>query len=249
MARLLVIQHVPYETLGTFEAAFNRAGCAADSVLASDQIAGDWPSLDDFAGLVVMGGPQGVYEQKRHPYLGDEAALLKQAVKRKLPILGICLGAQLLAHALGAKVSPNTQKEIGWYPLMREPGADGDALFEPFGQTETVFQWHGDTFTLPKQAVLLASSPLCRNQAFRFGDFAWGLQFHLETDAALINKWLSHPANKPALDSLKGVIDPAAIKKQTPEHQERLRELAFHVASTFARRVSHAREKTPAAKR
>ena len=113
----------------------------------------------------------------------------RDAAKHHLPILGVCLGAQLLAAALGAKVTKNPQKEIGWYPLMREAGAESDPLWEVFGQTETIFQWHGDTFTLPKGAVQLASSPLCDQQAFRHGQHAYGIQGHLEMTEAMIRSW------------------------------------------------------------
>ena len=254
MKRLVVVQHVPYEGLGTFETVFRQAGCSLRTLNAADPKV-RWPSVDSFDGLVVMGGPMGVYEQAKHPFLKKEIALLQQALNARLPVLGVCLGAQLLAAALGAKVTRNPQKEIGWYPVMREPDADGDPLCEPFGQTETVFQWHGDTFTLPKGAVRLASSPLCAEslasgsgfhpessrrmeQAFRYGDLAYGLQFHVEVTDAMIRSWLT--VNKRELSSLKGVIDPDAIRSQTPQHLARLQELSGHVATTFGELVKSA---------
>ena len=174
MSRVWIVQHVPHERLGTFEATFNAAGCILQTLNVYESTI-VWPSVRDIDGLVVMGGPQSVYEQAKYPYLTKEIALLKDAVRAGKPVLGVCLGAQLLAAALGAKVTKNSQKEIGWYPVMREPNADGDPLVDPFGQTETVFQWHGDTFNLPKGAVQLASSPLCHQQAFRFSKTAYGL--------------------------------------------------------------------------
>ena len=264
---LLVIQHVPHERLGTFEAVFKAARYMLRTlnVYKSNVV---WPSMDEIDGLVVMGGPQSVYEQTKYPYLTKEIALLKGAVRAEKPVLGVCLGAQLLAAALGAKVTKNPQKEIGWYPLMRESarpgdrerragGADlstrprglardsaprnssallhGDPLLEPFGQTETVFQWHSDTFSLPKGAVQLASSPLCRQQAFRFGTSAYGLQFHAEVTEAMIRSWIQ--ANTAELAALRGVIDPATIRQQSPDHLPRLTELAQHVAGAFASQV------------
>ena len=250
MPSILVIQHVPHEGLGTFEAAFKAAGCGIRTLKAFEPSA-SWPSDGEFDGLVVMGGPQGVYEQAKYPFLTREIKLLQEALQTKRPILGVCLGAQLLAAALGARVTKNDQKEIGWYPLMREPGADGDPMWEPFGQTETVFQWHGDTFTLPKGAVQLASSPLCAQQAFcysRYGSSAYGLQFHVEVTEAMIRSWLR--VNAGELQALKGRIDPDTIRRHAAQHLSRLRELSHHAAKTFStllkpsarRLISYARQ-------
>ena len=235
-ATLLIIQHVPHERLGTFEAAFKVAGYALQTlnVYAPNSV---WPSVRDVDGLIIMGGPQSVYEQGLYPYLTKEIALIKEAMRAEKPMLGVCLGAQLLAAALGAKVARNPQKEIGWHPLMREPGADRDPLFEPFGQTETVLQWHGDTFHLPKGAVQLASSPLCQQQAFRFGKSAYGLQFHVEVTEAMIRSWLR--ANRAELAALRGVIDPATIRQQTPQHIKRLEGLSHHIANAFCNLIPH----------
>ena len=239
MSALLVIQHVPHERLGTFEAAFKQAGCSLRLLNAYDSSA-PWPGLSAVDGIVAMGGPQSVYQRAAYPYLTREIALLRQAIERRLPILGVCLGAQLLASALGAKVTKAAHHEVGWYPLMREPGADEDPLVEPFGQTETVFQWHGDTFALPRGAVRLASSPLCREQAFRYRHDVYGLQFHLEVTAAMVRAWMRTPVNQTELVALRGVIDPLAIRRQSPQHVDRLHELSRHVVATFSRLVAHA---------
>lgn len=258
MATLLVIQHVSHERLGTFEEFFTRTGCAILPLNSYDARA-KWPELSAVQGIVVMGGPQSVYEQTKYPFLAKELALLREALTANLPILGVCLGAQLLAAALGAKVTKNPRKEIGWYPLMREPGADHDLLCELFGQTETVFQWHGDTFALPNGATRLFSSPLCQEQGFRYRDNVYGLQFHVEVTEAMIRAWMQTPANKVELSSLRGMIDPLAIRRQSPRHITRLHELSRHVATTFCqllhaapqtnRRFAHARTKASAAKR
>ena len=239
MKTLVVIQHVPHERLGTFEEFFTQAGCALLPLNVYDAKAA-WPRLDDVAGIVSMGGPMSVYEQAKHPWIAQELELLREAVDRKLPVLGVCLGAQMLAAALRAEVTKAAQKEIGWYPLMREPGADGDPLFEPFGQTETVFQWHGDTFALPQGAVRLASSPLCgrMEQAFRYRDNVWGLQFHVEVTEPIIRAWMRVPANQAELTSLRGSTDPMAIRRQSPQHIARLEALSRHVATTFAQRIA-----------
>jgi GMP synthase (glutamine-hydrolysing) len=233
MTRLLVVQHVAHERLGTLEPAFKAAGCALQALDASSPKT-VWPSPGEFDGVVVMGGPQSVYATAKYPWIRQELAFLRGVIKTERPVLGVCLGAQLLAAALGAAVTPAPQKEIGWYPLMREPGADGDPLFGRFGQTETVFQWHGDTFALPKGAVRLASSPLCPEQGFRYRDHVYALQFHVEVTEAMIRAWMQTPVNKAELAGLRGIIDPMAIRRQAREHVSRLGELSRHIASAFA---------------
>ena len=121
---------------------------------------------------------------------------LSSRLAMDLPVLGICLGSQLLAKTLGARVYPNHVKEIGWYPVELTPAAADDPLFAQSG-TRTMFQWHGDTFDLPSGAVHLARSPACENQAFRYGRRAYGLQFHIEMTAAMIDDWLSVPEQLP----------------------------------------------------
>lgn len=247
MATLLVIEHVPHERLGAFEPAFTAAGVTLRTLRVFEPGA-RW-SLDGVDGVVSMGGPMSVYKQQRYPWIAKELALLQQAVKTKRPVLGVCLGAQLLAQALGAQVRAADAKEIGWYPLMREParpgpdgrragGADGDPLMAPFGQTETVFQWHGDTFSLPKGAVRLASSPLCLEQGFRYGTNAYGLQFHVEVTEPIIRAWMMNPGNRKELAALKGQIDPMTIRRQSPQHIARLGELARHVGAAFCQLVT-----------
>ena len=239
--RILVIYHVPHERLGTFEPVFKKRGLSLNTFNAASTKL--WPKVSAFDGLVVMGGPMGVYEQAKYPFLKKEIQLIQEALKAKKPILGVCLGSQLLAAALGSRVAKNQAKEIGWHPLMRDPGANNDPLCEAFGQTETVFQWHGDTFNLPKGAVRLFSSPLCQEQGFRYGVNAYGLQFHVEVTEAMIRAWLNNAGNKKELASLKGQVDPAVIKAQTPQHIDRLQTLSTQVAKGFCHLVTSAQPK------
>lgn len=232
---MLVIHHVPHEGLGTFEEPLKESGHKLRFLKVYEPEA-NWSECEQIDALVVMGGPMAVYEKHKHPFITKELKLIERVLKAEQPILGICLGAQLLAYVLGARVRKNSQKEIGWYPLMREPGADGDPLCEPFGQTETVFQWHGDTFALPKGAARLFSSPLCSEQAFRYSDAVYGLQFHVEVTEAMIGAWLR--INRSEISTLHGVIDPSAIRRQIPQHTPRLAELSRHIALTFGRSVS-----------
>jgi GMP synthase (glutamine-hydrolysing) len=187
MRKLLVFQHSAREPLGVFDPMLRRAGFRIRYVNFSRQ-PDERPDVSRYNGLVVLGGPMNVDQQDRFPHLTTEVAAIRDALARDIPILGICLGAQLLAAALGAHVRPHTVREIGWYPLHPTPAAGHDPLCRHLGERQHVFQWHAYTFDLPAGAVHLASTPTCPNQAFRHGDRAYGLQFHLEADEHLIQR-------------------------------------------------------------
>jgi GMP synthase (glutamine-hydrolysing) len=234
MPKLLVCQHVPFEILGTLNPLFKGAGFRIRYVnFGRDPQA--QPSLDGYGGLVILGGPMSVYDTAAHPHLDTEVRLVGDALERGVPLLGICLGAQLIARALGADVRPNADKEIGWYDV-RVTGAGGtDPLFRHFRDSERIFQWHSDTFDLPRGAVHLAASPACRNQAFRYGTNVYGLQFHLEADEHLIERWLRVPVHRQEIESLNGKIDPEAIRHETPRRIERLKQLSRTTFGEFVR--------------
>jgi len=187
------------------------------------------------AGLIVLGGPMNVDETDQYPFLATEIQWLRRAIDAQLPILGICLGSQLLAKALGAAVYPAGAKEIGWQQVRRSPEADHDLIFRHWGQAEVVFQWHGDTFDLPAGAVGLAESDICKQQAFRYGKTAYGMQFHLEMTSEMLDTWLSNPQNCLEIDSLEDV-DPRQIRLDAPQRLpsvERLGELLFGEFATL----------------
>jgi GMP synthase (glutamine-hydrolysing) len=230
--KLLVFQHVRHEGLGTLDPLLRVAGFQIDSVNFSREPEAR-PSLDGYDGLVVLGGPMGVGDTDKHPHLSLETKLIESAVKNATPVLGICLGAQLIASALGARVYSNEIKEIGWYDLAPTPNARDDPLFRHIERTEKVFQWHGDTFDLPDGSVHLASSPLCLNQAFKFGNKIYALQFHLEIDALTIDTWLNVLENRREIANLNGAIDPKSIRDETPHRMERLTELSHQVFGEF----------------
>ncbi len=189
-ARLLVLQHVPHEGPGLIGALARARGAAVDVVRLDRGEA--LPELDGAHALVVMGGPMGVHDLDEHPYLEDERRLMAQAVEEGVPLLGVCLGAQQLARALGARVWAGSEQEIGAGTVVLTAAARDDALLGDAPSPLPCFHWHGDTFEPPEGAVRLAASDAYANQAFRAGGRAWGLQFHVELDAGLADDWRAH---------------------------------------------------------
>jgi len=159
----------------------------------------------DYDFVVSMGGPMNVYEEDTYPFLAEETKFLARCFEKGLPVLGICLGAQLMAKAAGAKVTKAPQEETGWYPVsLTEDGKD-DPFFKGLPESFTVFQLHGDTFEIPREGTLLATSPTCRNQAFRIGN-SLALQFHLEVQAAKLAIWLiGHNLRKDVLKTYEKI--------------------------------------------
>jgi len=232
MRKLLVCQHVPHEILGTLNPLLKRAGFRIRYVNFGRHPDAQ-PSLDGYAGLLILGGPMSAYDDHRLPHLAVEMKLIEAAMQRNLPVLGICLGAQLVARTLGARVYANHTKEIGWYDVSPSEYARQDSLFTELREGEKIFQWHGDTFDIPKQAVHLASSRTCGNQAFRYGANVYAFQFHLEVDEPMILRWLKVPENRREIASLHGDIDPDEIHGETVRHIERLHDLSDHVFGEF----------------
>jgi GMP synthase (glutamine-hydrolysing) len=199
VARFLVFQHVAAEPAGTLDALLRRRGNRLRFVN-FDRDPGAQPEVERYDGLIVLGGAMNVEEQTERPHLRTELRCIETALKRELPVLGICLGAQLLAHALGAPVHRHTRAEIGWYRVDSTEAGRCDPVFAPLGAGAPVFQWHSRSYGLPQGAVQLARSRDCEQQAFRFGERAYGLQFHLEANAALIRRWLHTPRYRQELD-------------------------------------------------
>lgn len=176
--RMHCLQHVPYETPGVIAgwATDRGAGITRTRLFAGE----DLPAADAFDWLVVMGGPMNVYEDEAYPWLVPEKALIDEAVAADKVVLGVCLGAQLLADVLGGRVTRNDTLEIGWYPVTLTAPAWESPAFRVLPQEFNALHWHGDTFELPPGAVHLAESAATANQAFSYGNRAFGLQFHLE---------------------------------------------------------------------
>lgn len=222
-----VIRHVPHEGLGTIENSLTQAGINYHYFHPAELDR----DIGRFDYLIILGGPWSVYDD--FPWLEAETELIEAAIDRKIPLLGICLGAQLIAKTLGALVAPCDTKEIGWYPLNLTDDGREDGLMGNLEPEETVFQWHGDTFDIPAGAVHLASSPYCPNQAFRYGDHTWALQFHLEVTADMVNEWLVVPENQLEVKTAFGDDAFEKIKKDSLTYTKRLNHLGAGVFAAF----------------
>jgi GMP synthase (glutamine-hydrolysing) len=179
------------------------------------------PEIDSFDLLVVMGGPMGVYDESEYAWMSPEKALLKQAITEGKSVIGVCLGAQLIADVLGAKVYPNTEKEIGWWPVKHSKGAQDNLFGKLFAKEQTVFQWHGDTFDLPEGATLILSSDVCPNQAFVFANRVLALQFHLEVlpeSIETFTRMCAHElVNAPYIQTTQEMLQPNAAMKSNQQ--------------------------------
>ena len=222
--RVLAFRHASFEHLGLIEPALESAGIRIEYVdTYSGSPAGS--ELERADGLVFMGGPMSANDDL--PWIPEELALIERAAAAGKPVLGVCLGAQLVAKALGARVYRNPVKEIGWYPLYWTGAAHGDALLGGLSEPETVFHWHGETFDLPAGAEWLAYSEACQHQAFRVGGNVYGLQFHLEVTPKMVADWASQDLNSGDVGELAAPLDPFV-------NAGRLRELSSLVFGRWA---------------
>jgi GMP synthase (glutamine-hydrolysing) len=232
MPRLMVFQHVAAEPLGTLHARIRARGHRIRFHNFHRQPDAQ-PNLDRYHGLIVLGGPMNVMDSHRYPHLLTELRAIEQALRQDKPVLGICLGAQLLAHVLGAPVRRHDRHEIGWYDLETTAPAREDVVLGHLGERAPVFQWHGCTFDLPQGAVQLARTSTCEQQAFRYGRGAYGFQFHLEADAALIDRWLQIPTYRAELEAAALGHDADAIRAATDARLAQMRPLAERTFDNF----------------
>lgn len=213
-----VIRHIGIEGLGSIEDVLS--GSHITPVYFDTWKTALPQDLSAYKAFIILGGPMGVYEQDRYPFIGDELQLIQKARKAGLPLIGICLGSQMLAQALGGRVYRGGTKEIGWYNVTLSGQAQDDPVFSSLSgegsKALKVFQWHGDTYDLPPGAVLLAGSALFPNQAFRIDDSIYGLQFHVEIKEADVASWIK--AYKEEIDSLKQPLDIDQIHRDTQSY-------------------------------
>jgi GMP synthase-like glutamine amidotransferase len=186
-------QHVEFEGLGSIEEWVKRSGHSLTSTKFFENIR--FPEIDDIDWLIVMGGPMSVNDEQKFPWLAEEKKFIRKAIDAGKVVIGICLGSQLVSAALGVKVYQNIEKEIGWFDIELTCFAKNDKLFFDLKDRFKVFHWHGDTFDLPKNAIHLAYSRGCRNQAYIYKDRVLALQFHLEPTQSSLNQMIEYGRN------------------------------------------------------
>lgn len=223
-----VLQHVPFEGIGNMAdwLAARKADVATTRFFADDPL----PEVAGLDLVIAMGGPMSANDEAVHTWLKGEKRFLREVMAREVPLVGVCLGAQLMASALGAKVYPGAEQEIGWWPVA---GVPGSADTFRFPASTKVFHWHGETFDLPADAERLAGSPACENQAFQVGPRAIGLQFHLETTPESAAAILEHGRHE--LVPGRYIQTEEQILAAGPEDYRRIREMMGAVLDQLTR--------------
>jgi GMP synthase-like glutamine amidotransferase len=220
---VLIIKHVDIEGPGLIEDCLKQERMPYEVVNLEGEAA-RLPKIEDWTHIVILGGPMNVYEEDRYPFLRKEDLFIKETIQRGKSVLGICLGAQLIAKALGAKVVKARIKEIGWYEVSLTEEGTRDRMFCFLPKTFPVFQWHEDTFEIPKAGKLIATSSSIPRQAFRYGENVYGLQFHLEVTKGMIQEWMKtydeefHGSQAPLLSKLKIL---AETEQRMDDYKER----------------------------
>jgi len=225
MKQATIIQHVGFEDLDGFAPALSDLGYQIETYNAADNLP---PGIAETDLLIVLGGPIGAYEEATYPFLSDEVSLIKKRLADGRPLMGICLGAQLIARAAGARVFPSGVKEIGFAPIALTEAGEESCL-APFNRAPVTLHWHGDTFDLPDGATHLASSELCRNQAFSIGRHVIGFQFHPEATGRNIEHWLvGH-----AVELAAAGIDVTELRRQADALAPGLESKAYQVMASW----------------
>lgn len=222
MREVVAVRHVPFEDLGAFAPVLMQRGFAIRYHDAGDALDPEAPERADL--LVILGGPIGVHDRAMYPFLNDEIGWIAQRLERRAAVMGVCLGAQLMAAAAGARVYRAPVQEIGFAPVMLTPTGARSCL-APFAEEPMTLHWHGDTFDLPDGAELLASTAQVPHQAFSLGRTAIAFQFHPEASPLGFERWLiGH-----ALELAGAGIDPRALRADMKAHGDRLAAKAAQV--------------------
>ena len=215
---IVIIKHVEQEGAGFLEPFLREEGWGLDIIeLGLGERLPDAP--EEYDAVIVLGGPMNVYQVREYPFLEEEEHFITRALREEVPMLGICLGAQLLAKACGARVKKAAHKEVGWFRVGVTKEGRGDSLFTGFPGQMNVFQWHEDTFGIPAGGVLLARGKTCRNQAFRMGKNAYGLQFHVEVTPSMVEDWMKEEGGR--IDTAEIFAEGALLKDDYEQQAHR----------------------------
>jgi GMP synthase (glutamine-hydrolysing) len=229
--RVLVLQHIACEHPGVFSDVMRSRGVEQVPVeIDENEPLPDWREFD---AVLAMGGPMGAGDDAEHAWLAPEKQLVREAVDEGRPFLGVCLGVQLLAAALDAPVYPAERPEVGLLPVELTPEGRDDPLFAGLDEPLVSLQWHGDTFDLPAGAALLARSPLVPNQAFRAGERAYGVQFHLEVTGEMAREWAEVPAYRDSLADTLGEEEGARFIADVERRADELHPAARQLFSNW----------------
>ncbi len=228
--RALVLQHIACEPPGVYEDVLLERGATIDRVeLDEGEPLPDWRGFDL---IVAMGGPMSVNDEREHPWLVDEKLLIRDAVSAGTGFWGACLGVQLLASSLGARVHAGATPEVGVLPVTLTDEGAADPVLSGLPRELPTLQWHGDTFDLPQGAVRLAGSPVYPNQAFRWGRAAYGVQFHLEVTGSMAREWAQVPAY---VDSLERTLGPGSAEQLFADFDAASAAMQDHARAMFER--------------
>ncbi len=231
-ARILVLQHADPEHLGLIAEAVRSVGASVHTVRADlDQPVPS--SLDGYSGLIIMGGPQAVYEEETYPYLRAEKRLTREAIDSTIPVLGVCLGSQIIADVLGSHVRPGLTGEVGWKEVQRDPRAANDPVISALPETFTPLHWHGDVYDLPPKAVPIAASDITPVQGFTYGGHVYAILFHLEMTEHQIYEMVELFPD----DVRYGGFEPQSLISETAARTAAIKPLALSVFSRWARLV------------
>jgi GMP synthase (glutamine-hydrolysing) len=222
----IVLRHTPAEGLGLLANALRDYGVHHRylDVPRGDALPKD---IRTVGGVIVLGGPMAAYEADQHTFLKTESAFVEKAIEAGRPVLGVCLGAQLIAQVLGARVYPGERREVGWAPVELTDDGRDDALFTGLGDSFTVFHLHGDAYELPPDSLNLARSAAYEQQAFRWGDTVYGFQFHLEFTEPIIQRLATEPQSQQYI--VAAGTDPKQLVAETPTRVSELSEVATEV--------------------